>query len=206
MSKVLVQRNGITLVDKVNWPLGRVSKLTFRALAHRQPKLIRSDEGLKLKSVSFETQSRLSTRLIILITLLYSPTVAAPYFLQKFNIHFSLAAWLFLENLLLYFCQVHIIQRVARVLTNPKKIRSPICQTQWIRDSLFIFQFLNSSYRKYLQSHRSHRARGKEEIKTNETNCKRKKKSLRECMYECKFPISRPKLLLHFLTEFQRAD
>ena len=81
MSKVLVQRNGITLVDKVNWPLGRVSKLTFRALAHRQPKLIRSDEGLKLKSVSFETQSRLSTRLITLITLLYSPTVAAPYFL-----------------------------------------------------------------------------------------------------------------------------
>ena len=61
MSKVLVQRNGITLVDKVNWPLGRVSKLTFRALTHRQPKLIRSDEGLTLKSVSFETQSRLST-------------------------------------------------------------------------------------------------------------------------------------------------
>ena len=25
-------------------------------------------------------------------------------------------------------------------------------------------------------------------------------------MYECKFPVSRPKLLLRFLTEFQRAD
>ena len=95
----------INLVDNVNWPPERVSKLTFRALAIRQSEFLSQSNELPLIGslrvamfTSWRSQKSVRKHLPCL---LFSPTNAAPQFLQKLTpfIHNFLRNQVYFSNI-----------------------------------------------------------------------------------------------------------